>query len=96
MSANWGLIVAGVGAAVLGATLLHFRHEDAKIRKAVFTNLDHALEGGQFEPELSGYLHGMSAIQIADDMMLHCDDVSMYSVELIFPYVEEWLEKRQP
>jgi hypothetical protein len=61
------------------------------IRRAVDRNLTDAKDSGHFE--VGGYLYGLDASDIADDMKLHCEDAEDLTRDILEPYVQIWLEK---
>lgn len=61
-------------------------------RKMVFTQLDYAAQNGYFK--LGEHCHGMSADEIAYDMVCYCEDCKNLRPEFIAPYVREWLRGR--
>jgi len=67
------------------------RRERRKLRSTVFGSLDNAWSGGCFNAAEAGYLHEMTAREIAADMELYCEDVSGYDQNELLPYVEQWL-----
>lgn len=84
-----------LGCAALTAVLAFWQERRArrrKVRDIVYRNLDAALEGGQFEPD--GYLHGISAAMIANDLTLYAEDCSGYLESEVEPHVRAWMKAR--
>lgn len=65
------------------------------LRCMVWRNLDSAWNGGCFNAAEAGYLHEMTAPEIADDMTLYCDDVCGYDARELLPHVRAWMAKRE-
>jgi hypothetical protein len=62
------------------------------LRETVNSNLDSALEGGQFTK--SGGLHDMTTYDVANDLTLYADDCSGYAESELEPYVRAWVDLR--
>jgi hypothetical protein len=61
-------------------------------KEIVFSNLDSAKEGGQFEP--GEYLDGATAEDIAHDLVLYAEDCEQFESKDLVQYVMEWLRDR--
>jgi hypothetical protein len=62
-----------------------------KIKDIVVNNLKSAKENGQWEP--GGYLNGVSAEVIAEDMVAYAEDCENLDPKDIVEYVRVWLAK---
>lgn len=97
---NYGYLVAAVGLAVLAGAYVNDLVRASKLRRLVFANLDSAHEGGQFDGDGysndsgPGYLYGMTAPDVADDMELYCEDAVGYNALELLPHVQRWMQLR--
>jgi hypothetical protein len=87
-----------LGVAVLACALfawLNARMTKARVlRRLVWQNLDSAHEGRQFDNDgvHAGYLYGMGAAEVANDMSIYCEDLAgVYDEEELFPHVQAWM-----
>jgi len=62
------------------------------MRDKVFANLDSARDNGYFEK--GAQLHGMSATEIASDMVAYAEDCQDDDPVTLIPFIEEWLNVR--
>lgn len=63
------------------------------IRYRVYSSLDNALDGGHFKPGNACY--GMSALDLAADLVAYDADLERYSVHDLLQYVNDWLDGRK-
>lgn len=83
-------IVGAVWASVLAMVFWRQRHPAT--RRLVFAYLDSAAENGYFEP--GEHWYGMSADELAYDLVCYASDCENLQPELLAPYVLEWKRRR--
>lgn len=68
--------------------------KNERLRRAVFSNLDHALEGGYFEPGQA--LYECTPAEIAYDLSMDAADLDNQDPDKLLVHVRDWLHRRKP
>jgi hypothetical protein len=86
---GWAALLVAPGALAWAFVYAAKRND---VRALVFSNLDSAYEGGQFEPD--GYLFGVTADDLANDLTLYAEDCSGMLESELLPHVRAWMRAR--
>ena len=90
--AAFAISVFAIWALSLGAIYRRTLSRRTRLRWYVFNDLDNAYSNGYFEPE--EHCHGMTADDLAQDLLLYSEGGSAYYADDVTPYVREWLTKK--